>query len=76
MSVAWRSKDRFSGSSSASLKSFASVRPFLLSSPHRVAWGSRRLSGKPAHPQNESARYNLAHPFSHDRSFIPCFLAW
>ena len=22
-------------------------------------------------PQNESARYNLAHPFSHDRSFIP-----
>ena len=27
-------------------------------------------------PQNESARYNLAHPFSHDRSFIPMFVAW
>ena len=24
-------------------------------------------------PQNESARYNLAHPFSHDRSFILMF---
>ena len=27
-------------------------------------------------PQNESARYNLAHPFSHDRSFIPMFVQW
>ena len=26
--------------------------------------------------QNESARYNLAHPFSHDRSFIPMFMPW
>ena len=26
--------------------------------------------------QNESAKYNLAHPFSHDRSFIPMFLRW
>ena len=27
-------------------------------------------------PQDESARYNLAHPFSHDRSFIPMFMPW
>ena len=27
-------------------------------------------------PQNESARYNLAHPFSHDRSFIPKSVEW
>ena len=26
--------------------------------------------------QNESARYNLAHPFSHDRSLIPMFVPW
>ena len=25
------------------------------------------------YPQNESGRYNLAHPFSHDRSFRPMF---
>ena len=24
--------------------------------------------------QNESAKYNLAQPFSHDRSFIPMFV--
>ena len=24
-------------------------------------------------PENESARYNRAHPFSHDHSFIPMF---
>ena len=33
--------------------------------PSGLRWtGSQR-------PQNESARYNLAQPFSHDRSFMP-----
>ena len=33
--------------------------------------GLRRSHDNPRHPQNKSARYSLAHPFSHDHSLIP-----